>query len=512
MDKDLIARQEVRDLCQKAEDAQRLFADAKQEEVDQICAAMAKAGFRASRRLADLALAATKMGNVEDKTLKNEFSTRDLWDFIKDMKTVGIIDHDRRKKITIIAEPMGVIAGIIPTTNPTSTAMYKAIISVKSRNGLVASPHPYARKPTQEAIHVMAEAAVRAGAPEGLISCISLPSTAAARDLMSNPVINLILSTGGTSIVRAAHSTGKPAYGVGPGNAPAFIETTADVRKAVRDIVIGKSFDNGLICSAENAMIVDRAIEKRALDALKEEPAHRVRGPEREALEKLMVREGGALNPAIIGQSAPRIAELAGLSIPGDTRILVVEQDGVGPDHPLSQEKLSPVLAYYSVNSTEEGINLAAKVVEYGGIGHTAVIHSRNEDAVNRFASRMRACRILVNTPSPHGSVGYTTGLDPAVTLGSGTWGGSITGDNITPLHLINRKRVGWETDPLGPGGVKTTAGSSRGSYSRFDDTLSESRPEMRSPDVAEGGAEELDLKEVDRIAEEFTRTLQDRH
>ncbi|UCD38934.1 MAG: aldehyde dehydrogenase family protein [Fidelibacterota bacterium] len=509
MDKDLLARQEVRDFCEAAQEAQHHFSEATQAQVDQVCAAMVKAGFRASRKLADLAVTSTRMGNVEDKTLKNEFSTRDLWDFVRDMKTVGVIAQDRRHKVSVIAEPMGLIAGIIPVTNPTSTAMYKAIISVKSRNALVVSPHPFAGKCTAEAIRIMAEAAIKAGAPERLISCLSIPSNETAKELMRNPSVNLIMATGGKGIVQAAHSSGKPVIGVGPGNVPAFIEKSADVRKAVRDVIIGKKFDYGLICSAENALIVDRSIEKRVSEALREEKAAWIRGAERESLEKYMVTQAGALNPRVVGRSPQRIAAMAGFEIPEDAPVMIVEQEGVGDDYPLSREKLSPVLAYYTVGSTEEGIALAASIVDYGGKGHTAVIHSTDEDAVSQFSRRTGAFRILVNTPAPHGSVGYTTGLDPALSLGSGTWGGSITSDNITPLHLINRKRVGWETESVGPGGIKGASKSRRGSYSRYDDQPVQKQPAKSVSVDSTERTETVDLEKLDRIAEDFTRSLQ---
>ncbi len=509
MDRDLRGMQEVRDLCSAAAKAQRLFAGASQQQVDDICAAMARAGFRASRQLAELAVKDTGMGKVEDKVTKNEFSTRDLWESIGDLKTVGEISRDRRKKVTVLAEPMGVVAGIIPTTNPTSTAMYKAIIAVKSRNALVASPHPNAGGCTLEAIRIVAAAAVKAGAPEGLVSCISLPSREAAQALMRDPRVSIILSTGGSAIVRAAHSSGKPAYGVGPGNVPAFIERSADIRKAVRDIILGKSFDYGLICSAENAMIVERPVERRVRDALKDEQVAWVTGAERSQLEQFMVHPDGTLNTTIVGKPASHIAEMAGFKVPKTTVVLLVEQAGVGHEHPLSREKLSPVLAYYTVAGADEGISLAEQLVNYGGVGHTAVIHSSDEEVVNQFARRVRAFRILVNTPAPHGSVGYTTGLAPAMTLGSGTWGGAITGDNISALHLINRKRVGWELETLGPGGVKVASGTRRGSYTRFDDDELPSRGAVRAeaaPAVEDQG---IDSQELDRVAESFTRDLQ---
>ena len=505
MDKDLQSQQEVRDLVRQAVKSQARFAAASQKEVDAICQAMVNAGVQASRKLAELAVQETGMGRVDDKMLKHEVSTRVLWDGYRDMQTVGIIDYDRRRKVTTIAEPMGVIAAIIPTTNPTSTAMYKAILCVKARNAMVASPHPLAGKCTFEALRIMAEAAVAAGAPEGLISCLSLPSISAAGALMKHPDIALILSTGGTGIVRAAHSSGKPAIGVGPGNVPAFIERSADVRQAVKDIIRGKSFDWGLVCSSEQAMIVDRAIERKVLDYLADEKIYWVRGTEREQLERYMVYPDGRLNTAVVGRPPHKIATGAGFEVSELTRVLMVAQDGVGPEHPLSREKLSPVLAYYTVNGADEGIELAAKLVEFGGIGHTAAIHCRDEAVVQRFSERVRAFRIVVNTPAPHGSVGYTTGFDPAMTLGSGTWGGSITGDNITPLHLINRKRIGWALRPAEDGGSGEFHGK-RGHYSRFDEAP---RDKSQETPAQEAGPEELSPADASAVAEAFSRQLE---
>ncbi len=510
MDKDLLGQQEVRDLCEQAEAAQRTIAGFSQQQVDRICAAMARAGFRAARRLAELAVEETGMGRVEDKLLKNEFSTRDVWEANKDVRTVGVIGHDRHGKHTIYAEPMGVVTAIIPTTNPTSTAMYKAIICVKSRNAMIASPHPVAGRCTLEAVSVVAEAAEKAGAPKGLLSCLTLPGIKAAAALMQDERVKIILSTGGTSIVRAAHSSGKPAIGVGPGNVPAFIEKSADIRKAVGDIITGKSFDWGVICSSEQAMIVDRRIEKKVLDCLKREPVVWIKGEERAKLEKFMVDSAGHLNTVVVGQSPARIAELAGFTVPAETRVLLVEQDGVGPQYPLSREKLSPVLAYYTVGDADAGITLSERVVEYGGLGHTAIIHSRDQAVVERFAARVKAFRVLVNTTGPHGSVGYTTGLDPAFTLGCGTWGGAITGDNITPLHLINRKHLAWETTPISADAQSGEFHSRRGNYSQYDDPDLPARRKSGETSTELGQADDKpDFDEVDRIAREFEQKLE---
>ena len=504
MDRDLISRQEVRDLCKQATDAQQQFSRAGQAEVDAICEAMARAGYKAARQLAELAVADTGMGKVEDKITKNEFASRDLWEVYRDFKTVGPIEIDRRGKHTVIAEPMGLVAAIIPTTNPTSTAIYKSIVSVKSRNAVVASPHPNAGECTLEAMRIMAQAAEQAGAPEGLIGCVAHPSIRAARELMEHPLVHIILATGGKAIVRAAHSTGKPAIGVGPGNVPAFIERSAHIDKAVHDIVIGKSFDWGVICSSEQAMIVDRSIEKRVLAAIKHEPVYWVKGDQRTMLENFMVADDGALNTTVVGQAPVKIAAAAGFVVPETTQVLLVEQEGVGKEFKLSREKLSPVLAYYTVGSSDEGISLAEKVVNYGGVGHTSVIHSNDEHVVQEFASRIRTFRVLVNTPAPHGSVGYSTNLDPGMTLGCGTWGGAITGDNITPLHLINRKHLAWETTAVtGYSGLDKDFASRRGNYSKYDDVSlpTGSAHQTRTNDEPDGD-------QIEQLARDFAARM----
>ncbi len=501
MDHDLVSRQEVRDLCNEGTKAQRLFARASQAEVDAICEAMSRAGYKAARKLAEMAVADTGMGKVQDKIIKNEFASRDLWEVYRDYKTVGQIETDRRGKHTVIAEPMGLVAAIIPTTNPTSTAIYKSIVSVKSRNAVIASPHPNAGECTLAAMRIMALAAEQAGAPKGLIGCVAHPSIRAAKELMEHPLVHIILATGGKAIVRAAHSTGKPAIGVGPGNVPAFIERTANIEKAVHDIVIGKSFDWGVICSSEQAMIVDRSIEKRVLSALKQEPVYWVKGDQLTMLENYMVAADGSLNTAVVGQAPVKIAAAAGFDVPESTQVLLVEQGGVGQEFKLSREKLSPVLAYYTVGTTEEGITLAEKIVEYGGIGHTSVIHSTNEQVVAEYAARMRTFRVLVNTPAPHGSVGYSTNMDPGLTLGCGTWGGTITGDNITPLHLINRKHLAWETTPVA--GTNGDFISKRGNYSKYDDDSLPTGSQGR-----QAGNEPVDLDEVEQLARDFAASL----
>lgn len=442
---DLKSIQQARDLVETASKAQHLFKEATQEQVDRIVKAMAEAGEAHAERLARLAVDDTKMGRYEDKVLKNLFGSRTVYDYIKNMKTVGIISKSPDGKVWEIAEPMGVVAALIPTTNPTSTAIYKAIIAVKSRNGIVMAPHPRAVKCTAEAAKVMADAAEKAGAPKGLINCITEVSLDGTEEMMKHKLTNVILATGSSQMVRAAQSTGKPAYGVGSGNVPSYIDRSANVDKAVRDIITGCSFDNGNLCSSERSIIVDAPIKNQVLDALKKYKAAFLNSEDVKKLEKTVV-PGGKLNTETVGQLATKIAQMSGVSVSSDTRVLVAEIKSVGKQDPLSMETLSPILSLFTVNGWEEGCQRCMEILNFGGIGHTMSLHANDEKIITEFALKKPAMRILVNTVASLGAVGFTTGLPPAMTLGCGTWGGSITADNITPLHLLNKKHVAFET------------------------------------------------------------------
>ncbi|NPV71343.1 MAG: acetaldehyde dehydrogenase (acetylating) [Firmicutes bacterium] len=444
IDPDLLAIQDMRDLVAGAASAQQELKTFSQEKVDQIVKAMAEAGEGASEWLAKHAVEETGLGVWQDKVVKNLLATRGVYGFIKDLKTVGVTYRFPEKKVIEIAEPVGVIAALTPTTNPTSTAMYKCLISIKARNGIVVSPHPRAARCTSEAVDAMHRAAVKASAPEGIIGCLRSPTLQATHELMRHDSIALILATGGSDMVRAAYSSGKPAYGVGPGNVPAYIERSADVARAVEHIVISKTFDNGTICASEQAVIVDQCIRDRAADELHKRGAYFLSGSEIEAVSRVVIDPSGVVNPRVVGQPATRIAQMAGVTVPDDVRLLVAELEGVGRDYPLSREKLSPVLAFYSVPDWEKACEICIEMLRFGGIGHTMVIHSRDDAVIMEFATKKPAFRILVNTPASHGAVGATTGLDPALTLGCGTWGGSATADNIGPLHLLNIKRVAY--------------------------------------------------------------------
>jgi acetaldehyde dehydrogenase (acetylating) len=449
IDKDLQAIQEVRDLCARAKQAQQIFKEFSQEQVDKIVAAMAEAGFRESERLAKLAVSETGYGNVPDKIKKNHFCTRDLFESIRELRTVGIIREDRKNKILEIAEPMGVVAAIIPTTNPTSTAMFKTIISLKARNGVVISPHPRAVKCIQESAHVLCEAAMAAGAPENLIGVMSNPTLQATNELMRHRDVDVILATGGSGLVKAAYSAGKPAYGVGPGNVPVYIDRSADYKKAVADAVAGKTFDYGTLCSSEQALIVDAPIKNRVIEALKNQGAYFLNPDEIRKLGAVLVTPDFRVNPDLVGQAPQKLAQAAGFSVSADVKLLIAELDGVGKAYPLSAEKLSPTMVFYVVTGYEEGIRRSVEILNFGGRGHSAAIHAKDDDVIRQFGLSVPAFRVVVNSPASIGAVGYTNGLMPSMTLGCGSYGGNITSDNITAHHLMNIKRVAYETKPL---------------------------------------------------------------
>lgn len=445
MDKDLQSIQEARDLLRKAKAAQHTLTQKSPKEIDAIVKAMAMVGKQHAERLAQLAVEETGLGIVKDKIVKNLLATETVYNFIKDLTVLGIITERKAKGLVEIGVPMGIVVGIIPTTNPTSTTLYKAIISVKSGNAVVFSPHPSAVKCISESARLMAEAATTAGAPPGLISCLSLPTKEATAELMHNELTSVILATGGTGLVKAAYSSGKPAFGVGPGNVPVFIERSANIQQAVADIIQSKTFDNGTVCASEQAVITERVSSDSVRQAFQSRNAVFLTEPQILAVSKVLVKPDTSINPKLVGQSAWKIAAAAGIEVPQSTTVLIAALEGVGKEYPLSGEKLSPVLAFYTVENWEAACDLSLALLTYGGLGHSFAIHSRNEQIIREFGLRKPAFRILVNTPSTHGAVGVTTGLDPALTLGCGTWGGNITGDNVTPLHLINRKRIAYD-------------------------------------------------------------------
>ena len=447
-DHDLLSIQEARDLADAAYQAQLIWKHATQEEVDRVCAAMADAAFAASALLGQMAHDETGFGIAAHKKLKNELGSRVVWESIKDIKTVGIIHHDPQRKIYDIAWPVGVIAALVPSTNPTSTAMYKSIASVKARDAIIIAPHPSAARCTYETTRIMQEAAEKAGAPPNLISCmryISLPGT---QELLKHKRVRLILATGGSAMVKAAHSIGKPAYGVGPGNVPVYVDRSANLEKAAHYIVNSKAFDCSTICASEQSVIADQPIADKLKQLMIAEGAYFSNEEQTQRLRKLLFHPNGAINTATVGKPAQTVAGMAGFSIPQSARVIVTPLQISGKDEPLSREKLTTVLGWYVEDGWEAGCERSIELIMFGGRGHTQVIHATDENIIMAFGLEKPVFRILVNTMSTLGAVGLTTGLMPSMTLGSGGEGGSITGDNVTVHHLYNIKRLAYETTP----------------------------------------------------------------
>jgi acetaldehyde dehydrogenase (acetylating) len=448
-DRDLASIAEARALARRAKQAWLELAEFSQERIDAIVDAMAAAATTQAEAFARLAVDETGYGVVEDKIQKNLFSSQKVYGFIRPMKTVGVIARYDDRRVVEIAEPFGVVAAVIPTTNPTSTAIYKILIALKARCTIVISPHPSAVKCITRVAEVMDEAARRAGAPAGSINWMTTVTLEGTQELMKQRDVAVILATGGMGLVRAAYSAGKPAYGVGPGNAPAFIERTANVKKAVHDVITGKTFDNGVLCSSENSVVVDEPIAADVKREFQAQGGYFMNTAEMDALARVLITPQRLPNPALVGKTAIYIAEKCGIAAPSDTRVLLAQLEGVGRDYPLSIEKLCPVLSYYVVKDWREGCERCKQILRYGGMGHTMSIHSQNEQVILEFGLHKPAYRIVVNTPTTHGSVGLSTGLDPAMTLGCGGYGGNITSDNISPRHLLNIKRLAYEVAPV---------------------------------------------------------------
>ena len=443
-DNDLQSIQEARTLAVQARDAQRQFLHASQAEVDRICAAMAQGAADASVTLGKMASEETGYGVPEHKTLKNLLSSQLLWEAIKDIPTVGVIRSDPVKKTYDIAWPMGVVAALTPSTNPTSTVMYKILISVKARNGIVVAPHPFAAKCCGETARIMAEAGERAGMPKGLVSCMTKVSLPGTQELMKHRYVAVILATGGSDMVRAAHSVGKPAYGVGPGNVPAYVDRSADIARAAKYIVASKAFDHSVICATEQSVVADRPIAAQLEELMKAEGAFFVDDKIKQILAKNLF-VGHLPNPKAVGRSPQQLGQMYGFSVPDWARILVVRLNGVGREEPLSGEKLTTVLGWYEEEGWEAGCDRCIELINYGGRGHSLVIHARDENVVMQFGLQKPVFRIVVNTFGTLGTTGFTTGVMPAMTLGSGGVGGAITGDNITVHHLYNVKKLAYE-------------------------------------------------------------------
>ena len=447
-DRDLTSMAEARALARRAKGAQSLLAEFSQQQIDAIVDAMAKAADAQAGPLAQLAVEETGYGVVADKVQKNLFSACQVYEFIRPMKTVGVVNRIEDRKVIEIAEPFGVVAAIVPSTNPTSTAIYKILIAIKARCAIIISPHPSAARCITRVAEVMSEAARAAGAPDGAIGWMTTVTLEGTQELMKQREVAVILATGGMGLVRAAYSAGKPAYGVGPGNAPCYIESSADLAKAASDIMTGKCFDNGVLCSSPNSVVVDEAVAEETRRQFQALGGYFLKPAEADALAKVLVSPQRLPNPALVGKPATFVAEKAGFSVPDGTRALIAELTGVGRDFPLSIEKLCPVLSFYVVKDWREGCERCKEILRYGGMGHTMSIHSKNDAVILEFGLHKPAFRICVNTPTTHGSIGLTTGLDPAMTLGCGGFGGNITSDNISPKHLLNIKRLAYELRP----------------------------------------------------------------
>ena len=443
-DKDLKINMVIDNLVKKANIAMEEMMKLNQEEIDNIVQVMAKAGLENHIKLAKLAVEETKKGVFEDKVTKNIFATEYIYNDIKYKNTVGVIDENEEEGSMTVAEPIGIIAGVTPVTNPTSTTMFKSLIAIKGRNSIIFSFHPSAQNCSREAAQILKNAAIKAGAPKDCIQWIEEPSLQASNELMNHKGISIILATGGPGMVKSAYSSGKPALGVGPGNVPCFIEKSADIDEAVNDLILSKTFDNGMICASEQAVIIEKVIYEKVINLMKKQKCYFVNSEEKELLQNTLINsQTKSLNPDIVGQSAYTIAKMSGFDVEKDTKILVAEIKGVGEDYPLSKEKLSPVLACIKVEDYKEGIEKCVEMTEFGGIGHTAVIHSNDDKVILEFSKKVKTGRLLVNTPSSQGAIGgiYTTNT-PSLTLGCGSMGNNSTTDNISAINLINTKKV----------------------------------------------------------------------
>ena len=447
LDKDLLARQEARAMAKQAAKAQQILGQMSQEKLDAIVEAVAAAFSPNAAPLAQMAVEETGFGNVSDKTIKNRFASETVAAAVRGMKTVGLLREDREHKLWEIGVPMGVIAAIVPSTNPTSTVCYKALIALKSGNTIIFSPHPKALRATMAAAKIVSDAAEAAGAPKGAVGCLSIPSLQGCQELMTAPQTRLILATGGPAMVKAAYSSGKPAIGVGAGNGPAYIHHSADVKQAVAHILRSKTFDNGTVCASEQSIIVEKRLEDAVLREARNQGFYLMETEEAKRLAKLLFKPSGGLSPDVVGKTAEHLAWMAGFSVPQGTRILLAREREAGPSVPYSMEKLCPVLAFYVMDSEEAVLSKVVEVLTHEGSGHTFAMHCNDETVIRRFAEKVPVSRLLVNTPAALGGIGSSTRLFPALTLGCGAVGGSSSSNNISPLDLINIRRVAWGTE-----------------------------------------------------------------
>jgi len=451
LDKDLQARQQARELARRAEQAQLQLAQMPQQKLDTIVRAIAEAFAAAAPELADMAVRETGFGNVADKITKNEFASKRVLAALEGKTCVGVLKEDPREKLWEIGVPMGTIAAIVPSTNPTSTVCYKAMIALKAGNSIVFSPHPKALACTLRATEIVAAAAESAGAPKGAVSCLSIPSMAGCRELMETPEVRLILATGGPAMVKAAYSSGKPAIGVGAGNGPVYIHHSADVEKALSCILRSKTFDYGTVCASEQSIIVEADMEQTVKEKASKMGFYFMDKDQAGQLAKLLFKPNGTLNPDIVGKPAVRLAQMAGFSVPPSAQVLVAREQEAGPTRPYSMEKLCPVLAFFVMESEDAVLAKAIEVLIHEGSGHTFAMHGEDNDVIRKFALQIPVSRFLVNTPAALGGIGATTGLFPALTLGCGAVGGSSSSNNISPMDLINIRRVAWGVSKAEP-------------------------------------------------------------
>ncbi len=483
MDKDLLSVADARQCARRARAAATRLARMSQAEVDRCCHAAVEAGYAAAAGLAQLAVEETGIGRVDSKTIKNRFATRGLWQAVAGMRTCGVVSDDIERGILEVAVPFGVVAGIIPTTNPTSTALFKAICCLKSRNAMVVSPHPRATRCIREAVRVVHDAAVAAGAPEDWVVCMQHVALEGTQALMRDKDVDLILATGGSALVRQAYSSGKPAFGVGPGNVPVYVDRSANVAGAAEAIVRSQTFDNSTLCSSEQAIVCDAPVAQRLLEELRKRGVRLLNSDETHLLEALVVKDGGT-NPAVVGLAAARIASMAGFEVAADTTVLLAPCNGVGPGHPLSYEKLAPILGWYTVEGHEAGCLLCIDILALGGRGHTLGLHCTDETVIRAFALEKPVNRIVLNAPTSLGAVGAATNLFPSMTLGCGSFGGNITSDNVGPQHLLNIKRLAranaaWRDGSLDGHFAEVVAGAVSAAHSPWD------RPVAAQPKIA---------------------------
>ena len=444
LDKDLLSIQQVRTLIKEAKEAQKELAKMDQCQINKIVKAVADAGFEHSEELAKMAVKETGFGKWQDKVIKNVFASKMIYEYLKDLKTVGIISRNSAEQTMEIASPMGVVAGLIPSTNPTSTVIYKVMIALKGGNSIVISPHPNAKECILKTVEYIIEKAEKAGCPKGAIGCITIPTLHATNELMKSRDTAIILATGGEAMVRAAYSSGNPAIGVGPGNGPAFIDKSADLKLSIKRILDSKTFDNGTVCASEQSIVVEKMMEDAVLTELKNQGAYILNNEEKEKLEKFIMRSNGTMNPQIVGKSVEQLAKLANLTnVPSSARVLVAREHNVGHQYPYSREKLAPIIGFYVENSIDDIMEKCRQILLNEGSGHTFSMHCNDDNLIEKFSLAMPVSRITINTPATLGGIGASTGFIPAMTLGCGAIGGSSTSNNVGPLDLINIKRVG---------------------------------------------------------------------